>query len=334
MTDYFRPLVQTGRCKPDDALMLAGGWCWFDRVAHLERGRDARIISAGEVPVSVLDRLTAPRADIAGISMAKPGLMGVLNVTPDSFSDGGRFQTADTAVAHAKAMAAAGADILDVGGESTRPGADFVPAEDEIARTEPVIRALAAANTSPISIDTRKATVAGAALDAGARLLNDVSALTYDVDMASTAARADVPICLMHAQGDPKTMQDRPAYNDVLLDVYDFLEERLVTAEKHGISRDRVILDPGIGFGKATAHNLALIAGISIFHSLGCPLLLGASRKRFIGRVGGEPEADKRLAGSLAVALAGLREGVQIMRVHDISETRQAVALAMAVIEG
>ena len=333
MTTYFRPLAQTDHHRPDGALPLAGNpRVWFTHVEQLKRGKPPELIGLRDVPSDVLVRLSAPRADIAGLNIAAPKLMGVLNTTPDSFSDGGRFTTTEAAVVHAQRMVTEGADILDIGGESTRPGAAFVPVDEEIARTAPVIAALKTAQvTTPVSIDTRKAAVAHAAVQAGAGLLNDVSALSFDAQMADTAAKTGAPICLMHAQGDPKTMQDDPSYDNVLLDVYDYLAARVSAAEQAGIDRSKIIVDPGIGFGKTAAHNLALIQGLSLFHGIGCPILLGVSRKRFIGTIADEPQADKRASGSIAIALHGLMQGVQIIRAHDIEEHAQAFALWHAV---
>ncbi|MBN2905743.1 MAG: dihydropteroate synthase [Rhodobacteraceae bacterium] len=330
MRHYYRPLAQTDAARPADALTLAGGWAWFTQAEMLCRTEPPRLVPAHAVPQEVRAALCAPRPALAGRTMDRPRIMGILNVTPDSFSDGGRFDRPDAALAQGRALADA-ADILDVGGESTRPGAAEVPVEDEIARTAPVIAALRAAGLHlPISIDTRKAAVASAALDAGANMVNDVAAFTHDPALAAVSARAGVPVCLMHAQGDPQTMQADPRYDDVLLDVYDFLEHRIAAAQAAGIARAQIVVDPGIGFGKTQAHNLALIRGLSLFHGLGCPILLGASRKRFIGTIGGAAQADGRAPGSIAVALAGIAQGVQILRVHDAGETRQAVRLAMA----
>jgi dihydropteroate synthase len=229
----------------------------------------------------------------------------------------------------------AGADILDVGGESTRPGALVVETDDEVARTAPVIAAVRAAGIAvPISIDTRKAQVAEAALKGGADIVNDVSALLFDADMAGVVAGANCPVVLMHAQGTPQTMQADPRYDDVLLDVYDWLAARIDVAVATGIKRERIAIDPGIGFGKTTAHNLALLQRLSLFHTLGCPILLGASRKRFIGTIGQADDPQARMPGSVAVALAGIAQGVQMIRVHDVSETRQAMRVWMAVNKG
>lgn len=333
-TVYYRPLVQTGRARPQGAVTLAGGWTWMTQVEVLSRHAPSRIVPVADLPTDALARLTAPRAPIAGMDMTRPQLMGILNVTPDSFSDGGQFERPEAAIAHARDMAAQGADILDIGGESTRPGAAYVSPDEEIARTAPVIAAIRSDSDVPISIDTRKAAVAQAALNAGADLVNDVYAFTHDPDLARVTAEAQAPVCLMHAQGDPEVMQDNPAYENVLLDVYDFLEERVRAAEAAGILRARIVVDPGVGFGKNVSHNLAIIAGLSVFHGLGCPVLLGASRKRFIGTIAREPDAQARAAGSIAVALAGISQGVQFVRVHDIKETRQAFALWQAVTSG
>ena len=329
MTEYYRPILHVHGRKPDAANSI--GWCWFDRVVVYRRDADVEIVAADSIPTGALARLIAPRPPIAGLTMDSPRVMGILNVTPDSFSDGGRFDAPDMAQAHALTMIAEGADILDIGGESTRPGAKPVDIEKEISRTAPVIAAIRAASHVPISIDTRKADVAAAALGSGANLVNDVSAMTYDPAIGAIAARAQAPICLMHAQGDPETMQQDPQYENVLLDVYDFLQERIAVAVAAGIAQDRIVVDPGIGFGKTLDHNLALLRGISLFHSLGCPILLGASRKRFIGTLGAAPIAEDRLGGSVAVALHGAAQGVQFLRVHDTMATRQALSLQMAI---
>ena len=328
---YYRPIAMTDTHRPKSAVSLAGGWCWFTHVERMERGRTAEMVPVSEVPGDVLSRLTATRAPIAGLDLSAPRIMSILNVTPDSFSDGGLFNAPDAAVAQARAMVADGADIIDIGGESTRPGAVTVEIEEEIGRTAPVIAAIRAGSDVAISIDTRKAPVAQAALDAGASLVNDVAALTFDPNMAHVTAKADVPCCLMHAQGDPATMQDDPTYVDVTLDVYDFLNARIQTAEAAGIRRDQIVVDPGIGFGKTQEHNLTLLKNLSIFHGLGCVILLGASQKRFIGTIGQAPNAADRLGGSLAVALHGLSQGMQILRVHDTLPTKQAMRLYMAV---
>ena len=328
--EYFRPVVQADVHRPSDALPLAGGWTWFRHVEVLRRDGSAALIAAADLPAEIAVRLTAPRASIAGVDMDAPRIMSILNVTPDSFSDGGLFAAPQAAYAQAQNMVRVGADFIDIGGESTRPGAAEVSVAEEIARTAPVIAAIRGQSDVPISIDTRKAAVAEAAIEAGATMINDVAAFTHDPALADVTAKAGLPICLMHAQGDPATMQDDPRYDDVVLDVYDFLEARLAAAEAAGIPRARVVLDPGIGFGKTLQHNVSLLRRISLYHGLGCALLLGASRKRFIGTLGNAPEARDRGPGSVAVALFAASQGVQILRVHDTLETRQALSLHLA----
>lgn len=334
MQHYFRPLVQCGPLRPGDAVALAGGPMWFTHAACHSRHQPPVVVPLAEVPAAVLAALSAPRAPVAGLSLDRPRLMGILNVTPDSFSDGGLFHAPETALAHAGRLAREGADLIDIGGESTRPGAETVPEADEIARTAPMIAAIRAGFGGPISIDTRKAAVARAALAAGADMLNDVSALSYDPAMAGLAVQSGVPICLMHAQGSPDVMQIAPRYDDVLLDVYDTLAAHVATALAAGISRDKIVVDPGIGFGKTLAHNLTLLSGLSLFHGLGCAILLGASRKRFIGTLGGGEQARDRAPGSVGVALAAVAQGVQILRVHDMADTRQALTLWRAAVNG
>ena len=315
---YLRPLMQVGPAQPLGAVPF--GWCWFTHVEVLHRDRGFEVVD--------VDRLTdAERARFTNAHTA-PQIMGILNTTPDSFSDGGAYDTAPAALAQGQALVAAGADILDIGGESTRPGATPVAPEDEIERTAPVIAALRGAGlTTPISIDTRKASVAQAALDAGANVVNDVSGFTYDPDLAPLCAARGVPVCVMHAQGEPQTMQANPTYDNVLLDVFDALSARIDTLVAAGIPRDRITADPGIGFGKTQDHNLAILNRISLFHGLGVPILLGASRKRFIGTIGNAPQADARSPGSVAVALAAIAQGVAIIRAHDVADHAQAIAL-------
>lgn len=328
MSIYYRAIVDTDAARNVDSLPLCGGPLYFHSVERIERDRRAQIVSTAEVPTSVLERMTTPRAPVAGVSLSEPILMGILNVTPDSFSDGGKYIDPTEAVRRTHDMIAQGAHMIDIGGESTRPGADLVPADEEILRTRPVIEALRKNGIDvPISIDTRKAVVADAGVKAGALMLNDVSALSYDPDYAGIAANHDIPVCIMHAQGDPETMQENPEYENVLLDVYDYLQSRIDAALSAGIEPDRLIIDPGIGFGKTQAHNLALLRRISLFHSLGCPILLGVSRKRFIGTIANEPVAERRGPGSTAVGWWALSQGIQILRIHDIDAHRQMSAL-------
>jgi dihydropteroate synthase len=315
---YCRPLAGT------DGLPLAGGPLRFARVEILSRQEPSRIVAAETLANDVLEQLTAVRAPIAGLVAGRTAVMGILNVTPDSFSDGGRHAAPDAAIAAARAMVAAGADIIDIGAESTRPRAPLVDLVTESARLATVLPGLAGLCWS---IDTRKAAIMAQALSAGAALVNDVSALGHDpAALALVAARA-CPVVLMHAQGTPADMQDAPRYGDALLDVFDWLAARIAACEAAGIPRHRIIADPGIGFGKDLSHNLALLRGLSLFHALGVPLLLGASRKQLIPRIAGDVPPDARLPGSLALALHAAAQGVQLVRVHDVPETVQALTV-------
>ncbi len=331
---YIRPIPMTDPARPDGALPLAGGWCWFSHVEVIDRDAPPQLVAARDLDDETRQRLSGKRPDFGGLSMDRPRIMGILNVTPDSFSDGGLFLRPEAALMQARKMAA-GADIIDIGGESTRPGAAEVDAAEETARTAPVIAALRAGGLDvPISIDTRKAAVADAAFAAGATILNDVTALQFDPAMAAVAAASGRPVILMHSIATPQTMQNDPYYDDVLLDVYDALAARLAEAVAAGIPHKKLAVDPGIGFGKTLQHNLTLLSRLSLFHNLGVPVLLGASRKRFIGTISAESDAQKRLPGSLAVALAGVAQGMQMIRVHDVAETRQALSLWQAATTG
>jgi len=318
---------------------LAGGLNWFGLV-ELIRIEGNKRVSIELVPVEGIEARfdEAMAVDWARISAARPALklgertirldqpqvMGIINATPDSFSDGGAYADAAAAAEAGSIMASQGAAIVDVGGESTRPGASEVWEGDEIERVLPVVQQLAASGTA-VSIDTRKSGVMSAAMGVGAALVNDVSALTWDPQSAGVIARAGVPVVLMHHQGDPTTMQDAPSYDDVLIEVYLWLEERIAAAEATGIARDKILIDPGIGFGKSVAHNLELINGLALLHGLGCPIVLGASRKRMIGALANEAPVDQRLPGSLALALKAVEQGAQLIRVHDVPETVQAL---------
>lgn len=353
MTVYLEPIgllhgIAAQRAlDDDDAVPLAGGPIAFTHLHRIVRDGGssrtermtvaaARALAADDPAVAAtLDRLSAPRPDFAGLDMAAGAahLMGIVNVTPDSFSDGGRFFDPAVAIAHAHGLVADGAAIVDIGGESTRPGAEPVPPDEELARVLPVIAALGDLD-APVSIDTRHAAVMAAALDAGAAIVNDVTALAGDPAALTAMAACDAPIVLMHMAGEPRTMQDAPRYDDVVLDVFDALAARITACEAAGIARSRLAVDPGIGFGKTLAHNLELLDRLALFHGLGCPLLVGASRKRFVGRVDGDAPADRRLGGSIAAALAAQARGCQVLRVHDVAETRQAVRLAARIAAG
>jgi len=277
-----------------------------------------------------LQRLSAPRAPLAGLPLDRPRIMGILNVTPDSFSDGGDRADPEVAVRDGLAMLAAGAEILDVGGESTRPGSQPVSRAEERARVLPVVEALAKAGAI-VSIDTRHAAIMGEAVAAGAAVINDVTALTGDPESLAVAAETGVPVILMHMQGEPQTMQANPTYDSAALDIYRYLADRLDVCAAAGIEPSRVVVDPGIGFGKTLDHNLELFEQLALFQGLGSAVLLGASRKSFIAKLWPAASTPKsRLPGSLAAALFGLQRGVQILRVHDVAETAQAVAVWQA----
>jgi dihydropteroate synthase len=338
----IRAIAQLGYGKGDGSsrarrLFVAGraepAFACAEIIRRDSSGTTRRLISAADLRADpdpglahLLAELERPRAAIAGLSFDRPRIMGIVNVTPDSFSDAGRHFDTEAAIEHALSLEAEGADILDIGGESTRPGAAGIDVAEECRRVLPVIARLVQEARVPLSIDTRNSEVMRRAAAAGVRLVNDVSALRHDARSLPTLAETGLPVVLMHAQGDPATMQDAPRYADVVLDVYDFFTERIAASEAAGIPRSRLILDPGIGFGKTLAHNLELLRALSLFHGLGCVLMLGASRKSFIGHLTGAPPPH-RLPGSLAAALIGAAQGVQVLRVHDVAETRQALAV-------
>jgi dihydropteroate synthase len=314
---------------------LAGGLNWFASVEliHEDGRRELVPVEGIEQRFDVAmaadwARITAPRASLKlgerTVRLDQPQVMGIINATPDSFSDGGAYADAAGAAEAGAVMASQGAAIIDVGGESTRPGAGEVWEGDEIERVLPVVQQLASGGTA-VSIDSRKSAVMTAAIGAGAAMVNDVSALLWDPQSAETVAKAGVPVVLMHHRGDPATMQDAPRYDDVLVEVYEWLEDRVAVAEQAGIARDNILVDPGIGFGKTVAHNLELMNGLALLHGLGCPIVVGASRKRMIGALANEAPADQRLAGSIALALKAVEQGAQMVRVHDVPEMVQAL---------
>jgi dihydropteroate synthase len=318
---------------------LAGGLNWFAAVELIavdgHKRSSVELVTVEGIESRFDDdmaaqwaALTKPRPPLQlgprTIRLDQPQVMGIVNATPDSFSDGGQFPDPASAAQAGARMAAEGAAIVDVGGESTRPGARSIWEGDEIERIAPVIRQLAGGGAA-VSVDTRKADVMTAAVEAGARMINDVSALTYDSRSAEAAASLNVPVILMHHRGAPEVMQEDPRYDDVLVEVYLWLEERIAAALETGVAREHILIDPGFGFGKTVAHNLELMNGLALFHGLGCPVVIGPSRKRTIGALSAEAEADKRLGGSIAFALKAAEQGVQIVRVHDVFETVQAL---------
>jgi dihydropteroate synthase len=334
---HLRPVqfVDTPIGHPDGSVArLAGGMQWFAAYEVIERGARrtipvADVATLGERAAHLHAMITAPRAPLAlGERMLRfdqPLVAAILNVTPDSFSDGGKHVDDPAAAAAAGIdMAAAGATMIDVGGESTRPGAAAVWEGDEIARLVPVVERLARAGAI-VSVDTRKAGVMAATLAAGAHIVNDVAALLWDDRALEVVAASGCPVVLMHSPDPREGGHGRTGYANVVTDVFDWLEARIAAVVAGGVDRTRIIVDPGIGFGKTLADNLALLNGLAIFHGLGCPILLGASRKRLIGALSNEAPVGDRLAGSLALALKGVEAGVQILRVHDVAETVQAL---------
>jgi dihydropteroate synthase len=321
-------------------VLLFGTFIQFRRlVSHLSGAGDIARAAAERIRnvLLAIEGSAPPHPVDAGRAILEFGertlVMGILNTTPDSFYDGGRHEGTPAAVRHGMRLIAEGADILDVGGESTRPGSEPVPTEEEIKRIVPVIAALRAKNDKiPISVDTKKADVARAALDAGADIVNDVSALRADPDMALVCAERGAPVCLMHMQGTPADMQHDPRYaSDVVFEICAFLEERIHTAVSSGIALEKILLDPGIGFGKTLDHNLEILRRLPELRSLGRPVIAGASRKRFIGELT-KQLPEKRIEGSLAAAVVAAGGGAQIVRVHDVAATRKALAVADAVI--
>jgi len=342
------PVAEEGAGELWGGLPLCGGplaFCALEMAERTGKGVLRRTIGLGDLferdwgrntlaASDLLEAIRAPRPRLAGLSMDRPCIMGIVNVTPDSFSDGGSFGSVQAAIDHGLRLLDEGAGILDIGGESTRPGSDAVALDEELRRVMPVLEGLRARTEARISVDTRKAEVMRRAAAAGADILNDVSALTHDPAALETAAETGLPVMLMHAQGDPKTMNDNPRYSDVVLDVFDFLEARIEACEKAGIPKSRLVVDPGIGFGKHLHHNLAVLASMSLYHGLGVPVLLGASRKKLIGQLSNVENPRDRLPGSIAAALSSVAQGVQIVRVHDVGATRQAVSVWRAAIRG
>jgi dihydropteroate synthase len=333
---YIRPLRDSGNgTEPAGNLeiLIRTG----ERVLAVPARRDTLVNWAASVGTGAarqigerLARLDAQARTFANIPLDRSRIMGIVNVTPDSFSDGGETPDANSAIARGHAMLEAGAAVLDIGGESTRPGAEPVVLEEEIRRVVPVVRALAAAGAT-VSIDTRRAPVMAAALDAGATIVNDITALRGDARSLRTVADGGASVVLMHMLGEPRTMQANPSYDCAPLDVYDYLAARVAACAGAGIPLNRVAIDPGIGFGKTNEHNLQILGRLSILRGLGCAIVLGVSRKSFIGRLSRDAPAQDRLAGSLAAALAGLDQGAAILRVHDVAETRQAIAIWAAI---
>jgi dihydropteroate synthase len=322
---YLAPILnQSGTGLP-----FAGGALHFAQCRLLGRAGPARVLSIAEARAQVpelLDMLQTPQQTIIELPDPWPVIMGIVNITPDSFHDGGRQATSAAAVAHGHKLAAEGAAILDVGGESTRPGADPVSLDEELHRVVPVIEALAADGLK-VSVDTRKPEVMTAAVDAGAHMINDVTALTHSPDSVSCARDLAVPIVLMHSRGEPETMQTMTDYDDLILDILDDLSARVDACRAAGIPQEKILIDPGLGFAKTAAQSAELLRRTADFHALGLPVLIGASRKSFIGYLTDTPRSEDRLPGSLAAAMWAAQQGAAVIRVHDVPETVQVMAI-------
>ena len=348
---YLRPVdfIDAPQTAVRMARPLAGGMMWFAGVelwfaSPDRRGQVRRYVALSDweaalagLPAQQAERAAALMANLIAprpaltlgartVRLDSPQVMGIVNCTPDSFSDGGKHNDPDAAIALGGAMATAGAAILDIGGESTRPGAPLIWEGDEIARIEPVVRGLSAAGHA-LSVDTRKGAVMQAALSAGAHMINDISGLLYDDQAPAIALASGAPICIMHAPSQSSDPHKGGVYDDVVTEVYDWLESRVEALTALGIPRAKIVVDPGIGFGKSLADNLALMNNLALFHGLGCALLVGVSRKRMIGALSGEAPADARLGGSLQLATHAMMQGAHILRVHDVAETVQAAAV-------
>lgn len=345
---YLRPthFIESPQQHDGLTLKLAGTMLWFSAIELIARLGEQQ--SRFLIPVSgvegafsnlkqsqamraneLLANITAPRAALQlgerTIRLDQPQVMGILNMTPDSFSDGGKHtDNLEAAAEAAIAMSSAGAAIIDIGGESTRPGAPLVWEGDEIKRIEPIIQRLALAGTA-LSIDTRKAAVMRAAIACGAQMINDISALLYDDQSLDVARQSGAVVAIMHAPSQSSDPHKNDGYEDVVTEVYDFLEARVAALVAGGIPKEKIVVDPGLGFGKSLTDNLAIINNLSMFHGIGCPILFGASRKRMIGALSKEAEADARLGGSVFLAMKAVEQGAQIIRVHDVPETVQAI---------
>ena len=340
MTSYLRPLAVV--YGPDAVAMIKSGQAAsltgrndlaFTQAQWIERhgtSVSSRIVSIEEATRHPLfAAITAPRPNFGPLSLGTTIIMGIVNVTPDSFSEGGLYKDSQSAIKVALQMSIDGAAVLDIGGESTRPGAAEISIDEEHDRIMPIVEALA--KTQLVSVDTRKGSIMREALQKGATIINDVSALQFDPDSAAVVANAGSPVILMHAQGIPATMQHAPVYDDVVLDVYDQLQAHIAKAQEAGIKRSQIMVDPGIGFGKSFAQNLQLLHNLALFHGLGVGLLVGLSRKGFIGAITGEKTASHRLGGSVAGALHAASQGIQILRVHDVKQTVTALQVFRAV---
>ena len=320
MREYYRPQVQLGAQRPPNSLLICGGKFWFDQVEVITRSGSLGYRHVKEFPPQFFDEITRRRAALSNLNFKQPIIMGIVNLTPDSFSDGGDIKTLKDFSIKVNSLINAGAKIIDIGGESTRPGALEVSLEEEKKRVfEPLKWLSKIDHDTVVSLDTRKSEIAEMASSLNVKIINDVSAASFDENMLKVASKKNFYICLCHSVRTPETMSENPVYDNVLLDVYDKLERRVKRAQDTGVPKDHILIDPGIGFGKKNEHNLVLIKNISIFHNLGCPIVLGVSRKKFIKTNFTTYEDSDLDVGSIFYSLEGIRQGVQIVRVHNVS---------------
>ena len=325
---YFRPILSFEKTYPDDAIFLGNTNFWFNLVKVFERGSSPRVVSAADMPVEIKSTLMSYQANILGVKKKVPLVMGILNTSPDSFSDSGISSGVNTFSDKICEMNNCGIDIIDIGGESTRPGFTTIPVNIEKERIKGVLKFVRKKYPNIIiSIDTRKSQIGQYALSLGAKIFNDVSSFSFDHKSIDVAKKFGTYVCLMHTAGHGMELHKKISGGDFLLDIFDYLRERICFVESRGISRSKIIIDPGIGFGKTEQQNLNILKNISLFHTLGCPILVGVSRKKFIGNITGEKTPSSRMVGSTFLAGELIKQGVQVVRVHDISDTNQVVKI-------
>ena len=326
MREYFRPVVETGLKKPDNALSICGSKLWFNQVEVITRAGSLGFRNVEKFPSNFFEDITSKRKPINSLNFLNPMIMGIVNLTPDSFSDGGSVRNLRDFSKAIKNLVRDGAEIIDLGGESTRPGSHEISYEVEKERVVKYLEFLSKTNHGAIiSVDTRKSKIAELSAHFKAHIINDVSAGTFDKGMLAIVGKYKMGFCICHSVGTPETMNINPKYENVVLDVYDYLEERIFKAVQAGISKDKILVDPGIGFGKTCKHNLDIIRNISIFHGLGCPILLGVSRKKFIRTTMLSTNDLGLKFGSIFYSFEGVRQGVQIVRMHDVREMKNCL---------
>ena len=324
MREYFRPVVETGLRKPDNALSICGSKLWFNQVEVITRSGSLGFRNVEKFPSNFFEDITSKRKPISSLNFLNPMIMGIVNLTPDSFSDGGRVRNVRDFSKVVKNIIRDGAEIIDLGGESTRPGAKDINKIIEWKRINKTLKKIKKLNTF-ISLDTRKSWIMEKGIKNKVNLINDVSGFNYDSKTIFVLKKHKIPFVIHHMQGTPKIMQKKPSYKNVLLDIYDFFENKIKKMRHVGIKHNNIILDPGIGFGKNLKHNITLLNNISIFHSLGFPIMLGTSRKKFIKDLSRNNDSKERIGGTISSSLYAMMQGVQILRVHDVNEVNQSI---------